>query len=379
MPAKAEAGTLQPVGVGVGVGVGVADNAAVASSGALAAQFANRLVAWQQRHGRNGLPWQGSRDPYRVWLSEVMLQQTQVATVVGYYDRFLQRLPHVQALAHASQQEVLALWSGLGYYSRARNLHRCARQVCEEYGGQFPRTAAALAQLPGIGPSTAAAIAAFSFGERVSILDANVQRVLARVLGFGHDLVQARHVKALWQMANGLLPQQPSQPVMTAYTQGLMDLGALVCTPRQPQCAQCPMQDICAARQQGCETQWPVRNKRLKRSAERWWMLLLQSPQGIWLQQRPQQGIWAGLHVLPLFGSEHELQFALAQLPAAQPARHAPAFKHVLTHKDLYLHPVQVLLPDGTAPALEGGWHADWQAPGLPAPMRKWLHQHLSG
>jgi A/G-specific adenine glycosylase len=170
-------------------------------SHALVSRFAADLVVWQKQHGRSSLPWQNTRDPYRVWLSEIMLQQTQVSTVLDYYARFLQRFPDVLALAAANLDEVLSLWSGLGYYSRARNLHRCAQQVVSEHGGQFPRTAMALQTLPGIGRSTAAAVAAFCFAERVAILDGNVKRVLTRVLAYSADLSQAAAERALWDKA----------------------------------------------------------------------------------------------------------------------------------------------------------------------------------
>ncbi len=335
-------------------------------------QFFPSLVQWQRVHGRHGLPWQGTRDPYRVWLSEVMLQQTQVTTVIGYYDRFLQAFPDVQALAAAHADAVLALWSGLGYYSRARNLHRCAQQVCERFGGNFPRTSEELVTLPGIGPSTAVAIAAFCFGERHSILDANVQRVLGRLLAFGGDLAGAREVRKLWQQADALIAPQASAEDMASYTQGLMDLGATVCTPRQPDCARCPAVALCLAHAQQTELAYPVRSKKLKRSAENWWLLVWHGPQGVWLQRRPESGIWAGLHCVPLFDSEQALT---GHLSPAGGVEHAPAFKHVLTHKDLYLHPVCVHMQQ--APELPGSWVADHAAVGLPAPLRKWLNQHL--
>ena len=217
-------------------------------SGPVSAGFAPALVQWQRRDGRHGLPWQGTRDPYRVWLSEIMLQQTQVSTVLGYYPRFLDRFPDVHALAAASEDEVMSMWSGLGYYSRARNLHRCARTVVSEHGGSFPATSSVLATLPGIGDSTAAAIAAFCHGERVSIADGNVRRVLSRLLAFEGDLSQARAQRELWQLAQSLLPEHPSADDMVAYTQGLMDLGAGVCTLRQPACERCPVAGLCEAR-----------------------------------------------------------------------------------------------------------------------------------
>ena len=206
--------------------------------------FAERVVQWQRTHGRAGLPWQITRDPYRVWLSEIMLQQTQVTTVLGYYERFLQRFPTVVALANAPSEDVLAMWSGLGYYARARNLHKCAQAVAAVHGGEFPRSAVQLAELPGIGRSTAAAIAAFCFGERVAILDGNVKRVLTRVLAWERDIAQAASEKALWAIASDLLPVAPAgEPLhaaMATYTQGLMDLGATVCTIRRPACDACP-------------------------------------------------------------------------------------------------------------------------------------------
>src|SRR2546423_3049558 len=196
--------------------------------------FAQKLIAWQRRHGRHGLPWQGTRDPYRIWLSEVMLQQTQVAAVIPYYERFLARFADVYSLARASQDDVLRLWSGLGYYARGRNLRKAAIEIATR---GFPRTAHAIAELPGIGRSTAAAIAAFAFGERAAILDGNVKRVLARCFG-------VEEKKPLWALAERLLPARG----IKTYTQALMDLGATVCTRRNPGCAACPVAEKCRAK-----------------------------------------------------------------------------------------------------------------------------------
>ena len=212
------------------------------------ARFAADMVAWQTRHGRHGLPWQNTRDPYRVWLSEIMLQQTQVSTVLDYFPRFLKQFPDVAALAGASQDEVLGLWSGLGYYSRARNLHRCAMEVMDRFGGAFPQDPVDLQSLPGIGRSTAAAIAAFCFGKRAAILDGNVKRVLTRVLGYGADLSMVAHERVLWNLADDLLPTQALSTAMPRYTQALMDLGATVCLPRKADCAMCPVQALCVER-----------------------------------------------------------------------------------------------------------------------------------
>ena len=332
--------------------------------------FAPQVVHWQRAHGRRELPWQATRDPYRVWLSEIMLQQTQVATVLTYYARFLESFPDVQALAAASQDAVLGLWSGLGYYSRARNLHRCAQQVVTVHGGAFPRSAEQLQSLPGIGRSTAAAIAAFCFDERIAILDGNVKRVLARVRGFADDLAVVRHERALWDLAQAMVPTTPAD--MPAYTQGLMDLGATVCLPRAPLCAACPVQSLCTAKSAGEPTRYPVRTRKLKRSAQSLWLLLARRSDGaVWLDKRPQQGVWAGLYCLPVFESDAALRAVVP--PQTSPVDGVP-FVHVLTHKDLHLHPVAVDL-GAQSPAGGGAWFGadQWPALGLPAPVRKLL------
>ena len=336
--------------------------------------FADRIIDWQRHHGRHDLPWQGTRDPYRVWLSEIMLQQTQVATVLGYYPRFLARFPDVASLAAAPEDAVLGLWSGLGYYSRARNLHRCAREVMARFGGQFPRTAAELATLPGIGRSTAAAIAAFCFGERVAILDGNVKRVLTRVFGIADDLSQPRHERALWARAEALLPTHELDRAMPAYTQGLMDLGAGICTLRRPACTACPLVEGCVAAGEGEPGRYPVKTRRVARGQAALWLLHARDGQGrVWLQQRPAPGIWARLFCLPVHDDRAALLHSLP--PAARPGAIAhPPFRHVLTHRDLDLHIVSAVLPAAT-PAGEGRWFAphEWPALGLPAPIRKFL------
>ncbi|MDB5932089.1 MAG: A/G-specific DNA-adenine glycosylase [Polaromonas sp.] len=348
------------------------------------ASFANEIVRWQQVHGRHSLPWQNTRDPYRVWLSEIMLQQTQVATVLDYYDRFLARFPSVGDLAAAPQDEVLALWSGLGYYSRARNLHRCAQDVMALHGGQFPHSAEQLQTLPGIGRSTAAAIASFCFSERVAILDGNVKRVLTRVLGFSADLAQGANERALWSKATELLPHENLAQAMPRYTQGLMDLGATICTGRQPKCLLCPVQNLCSALAGGNPEKYPVKTRKLKRSAQALSLLWAQKPDGsVWLEKRPDAGIWGGLYCLPVFGSDEELK---SRLPPSLDHRFEalPTFVHVLTHKDLHLspwiagfeadQPMPVALACENRPA---GWFspAAWPALGLPAPIRKLLAQ----
>ena len=341
-------------------------------------ELAPTLIAWQRVHGRHSLPWVGSRDPYRVWLSEIMLQQTQVSTVLGYYERFLQRFPDVAALAAAHQDDVLALWSGLGYYSRARNLHRCAQVVVDQHGGRFPAHSVALATLPGIGRSTAAAIAAFCFDERCAILDGNVKRVLTRALGNGDDLAEGRHERALWQQAEALLPAQH----IAAYTQGLMDLGASLCSTRRPACDACPLAGLCVARAEGQPEAYPVKTRKLKRGQREHALLWLDHKDSVWLVQRPQTGVWAGLWSLPEFESDQALWDQASDWPGV--GRPMPTVQHALTHFDWTLRPCHWPLPDQLSTAgrnlvetglPSGRWVVREQAlsMGLPAPIRRLL------
>jgi A/G-specific adenine glycosylase len=342
------------------------------------AAFAAHVISWQRTHGRHALPWQNTRDPYRVWLSEIMLQQTQVATVLGYYERFLQRFPDVAALAAAPLDDVLALWSGLGYYSRARNLHRCAQVVAADHGGAFPRDSATLASLPGIGRSTAAAIAAFCFGEKVAILDGNVKRVLTRVLGFAGDLAEAKQERLLWAHATALLPDEGIE----SYTQGLMDLGATLCLARSPQCLICPVRSDCRGAQQGRPEDYPVKTRKLKRGRREHVWLQLQWRDEIWLVQRPPTGVWASLWSLPEFDSPAAFEAASHDWPGR--AHALPSFTHVLTHLDWTLHPLRWELPPRMSVARVAAITSTWPsgrwfgldealALGLPAPLRKLL------
>ncbi|HSI48947.1 MAG TPA: A/G-specific adenine glycosylase [Ideonella sp.] len=349
-----------------------------AASPALNPTLTPALIHWQRQHGRHHLPWQQTRDPYRVWLSEIMLQQTQVSTVLGYYQRFLERFPDVAALAAAPLDDVLTLWAGLGYYSRARNLHRCAQAVMRDFGGAFPPTAVLLETLPGIGRSTAAAVAAFCYGERVAIMDGNVRRVLSRALGFGEDLSLPRNERLLWTEADAMLPAAGED--MTAYTQGLMDLGATVCTPRAPACLLCPWETLCVAHREGRETDYPVKTRKLKRSKRAHALLWLQQGDAVWLQQRPDTGVWAGLYSLPEFEDVATLQAWLADGPGE--GEPLPTISHVLTHFDWALSPVRARLPESSplAQALPlkwptGRWVAMEELPGygLPTPVRKLL------
>ncbi len=350
--------------------------------------FSQRVTQWQRTHGRHGLPWQGTQDPYRVWMSEIMLQQTQVATVLAYYARFLNRFATVQALAQAPLDDVLAAWSGLGYYRRARLAHRCAQAVVRDHGGQFPRTRAALEALPGIGRSTAAAIAAFCFGERAAILDGNVKRVLTRHAGFAGDLNRAAEMQRLWSIAEALLPARDIEP----YTQGLMDLGAEVCLARKPRCLVCPVAADCVARQEGRPERYPVAPSLLKRTARTSVWLCLEQGGRVWLVQRPATGVWAGLWSLPEFSSFEALALATAGWPGTGHAM--PTVVHALTHFEWTLHPRRWVLPldvqvEALSPALgcvgEDGQAAPgrWATPAqaldwaLPTPWRRLMQSLL--
>jgi A/G-specific adenine glycosylase len=343
------------------------------------AEFAPALIAWQKTHGRHDLPWQNTRDPYKVWLSEIMLQQTQVVTVKDYFVRFLISHPTVTSLANASLDDVLALWSGLGYYSRARNMHRCAQDVVTLHGGAFPQTAEVLQTLPGIGPSTAAAVASLCFSERVAILDGNVKRVLTRLLGFDADLAKSANEKALWGLATEVLPQNDLWTAMPHYTQGVMDLGATLCTTRKPNCLLCPVEKLCAAKKLGNPEAFPVKTKTLKRTSQSLWLLWANQADGaVFLEQRPTPGVWAGLYCLPVFDSFESLSAAVSP-KVIQLLEDHPPFKHVLTHKDLHLHPVRLAIQAKSVAKSDikvaGQWvtATAWLKLGLPAPIRKLL------
>jgi A/G-specific adenine glycosylase len=316
--------------------------------------FAEKLIRWQRRHGRRDLPWQGTRDPYRLWLSEVMLQQTQVAAVIPYYERFLARFPTVRALAAAPQDDVLKLWSGLGYYARGRNLHAAAQLIAQN---GFPKDAASIERLPGVGRSTAAAIAAFAFGERAAILDGNVKRVLARAFGVrgwpGERTVQAR----LWSLAERELPKRDIE----IYTQAIMDLGATVCTPR-PRCEACPVRAPCVARAQDLAHLIPgARPRKAIPTREATWHVARHGGE-VLLERRANEGLWAGLWTFP----EEKPSFFRSRGSALS------EFEHVFTHFRLRVRPVLYELRQ--KPTL--GWWvplADAVGGAVPAPVRTLL------
>ena len=338
--------------------------------------FAPRLVAWQRAHGRHDLPWQRTDDPYRIWLSEIMLQQTQVATVVPYYARFLERFPDVAALAAAPIDDVMAQWSGLGYYSRARNLHRCAQLVVERHGGRFPRTADALVELPGIGRSTAAAIAAFSSGARAAILDGNVKRVLTRVYGIDGFPGEKRIEGELWALAENLLPPLGSADV-GAYTQGLMDLGATLCVRGMPDCGRCPFAGDCVAHATGRQRELPAARPRKAVPTRRAWMLVLRAGAAVLLERRPPSGIWGGLWSLPQADDEAALAACARRYGADDGLTPLAPLTHAFTHFRLAIEPRVGLVAMRGATAADGdtAWVelASLDAYGVPAPVRRLL------
>ncbi|MCG6967032.1 MAG: A/G-specific adenine glycosylase [Chromatiaceae bacterium] len=330
----------------------------------MSAEFAQRVLAWFDHNGRTHLPWQQQVTPYRVWVSEIMLQQTQVATVIPYFERFMQRFPGVSELASAPLDEVLHHWSGLGYYARARNLHRTARLVCDQYDGVFPDELEALRALPGIGRSTAGAILSLAMGQRQSILDGNVKRVLARYFAIpdwpGSSLV----LKRLWQIADRLTPAVR----VAHYNQAMMDLGATLCSRSRPDCAGCPLRGGCVAHAQGRPHDYPGKKPRrvLPQKAVR--MLLIRDPEGaVLLERRPPAGVWGGLWCLPEIAVDADpldwCRDRLHQQVAA--GRRLPARRHTFSHFHLDIEPLEILLNNPDGAVLEGAGRL-WYNPGRP-------------
>lgn len=336
--------------------------------------FARRLLDWWDRHGRHDLPWQQQRNVYRVWLAEIMLQQTQVSTVMPYYQRFLGRFPDVDTLAAAAETEVLALWSGLGYYARARNLHRAARQVVEQHQGEFPHDPAALEQLPGIGRSTANAIVSQTWDEPLPILDGNAKRVLARHAAVAGWPGRAAVNRRLWQEAERRLPTARGAD----YTQAIMDLGATLCRRSRPDCRQCPVSADCQARLDDAIDQYPGRKAGPERPQRQTHMLLLRDRQGrLLLQRRPPSGIWGGLWCPP---ENEDLERLQGQLGAPGKTMAGTTLEHGFTHFRLTIHPHH-LRCEADRIGVESGDRLDWRTPaewlteGLPQPVRRLLEQ----
>lgn len=337
--------------------------------------FANRLIAWQKIHGRHDLPWQNTTDPYAIWVSEIMLQQTQVTAVIGYYQKFMQRFPNIAALAGAEQDEVLQYWSGLGYYSRARNLHNAASQIMEKHYGVFPQDFDHIQDLPGIGRSTAAAIASFAFNQVQTILDGNVKRVLAR-----HFLVEGwpgspKVENQLWLLAEQLLPEQD----MVAYTQGLMDLGATLCTRTRPQCYACPVAQTCKAYAENRVKDLPTPKPRKATPEKQTVMLILRRGDEIMLEKRPASGIWGGLWSFPEIEVGRDLEsLVLTKLGMEVEAEKPLAtLSHAFTHYKLHIQPQPLRVLKMKNKVQETGqiWLSIDDAIGaaIPTPVRKLL------
>jgi A/G-specific adenine glycosylase len=338
------------------------------------ASVARALIGWHARFGRHDLPWQRPRTPYRVWVSEIMLQQTQVATVIPYFERFMQRFADETALAAASLDEVLHLWSGLGYYARARNLHRAATRIRDEFGGRLPTVFAELASLPGIGRSTAGAILALSRGERHAILDGNVRRVLARYFGIEGDPSSAAVIELLWMRAEECTPHSE----VSTYTQAIMDLGATVCTRRQPRCAHCPLAEHCYARDAGRQETIPAPRARRRRGARHAFLLIARRSDGsVLLTRRPQHGVWGGLWCLPEFSEHGEASAFASQMlgPVQTMPRALEPFRHAFTHFDLTVTPLYLNCTRGADRVCDRSADFIWYDPrqpvslGLPAPV----------
>ena len=345
--------------------------------------FSERLICWQKQYGRHHLPWQ-VKNPYCVWLSEIMLQQTQVATVLDYYPRFLEKFPTVQTLAAAPQDEVLSLWAGLGYYSRARNLHKAAQQVVEQFGGTFPSERKDLETLCGVGRSTAAAICAFAFNRRETILDGNVKRVLCRVFARDGNPQDKKFENSLWTLAESLLPSENAD--MPPYTQGLMDLGANVCKRTKPLCHQCPMADICEAKKQNRIAELPRKKTAPEvQTLPLYWLIVRNPDSAILLEKRPAKGIWGGLYCVPCFEKLDETYACAEKLGIfSDDLSEQPALTHRLTHRLLMITPfeAQISSPD-TLPRSENASKDNclWIKPenladyGLPKPLADYLKQ----
>ena len=343
--------------------------------------MSDRLLRWFDGHGRKDLPWQDNPTPYRVWVSEIMLQQTQVATVIPYYLRFMKRFPDMATLAAAHLDEVLHLWTGLGYYARARNLHRAAVIVCEQHADELPRDITLLQQLPGIGRSTAAAILALADGQRHAILDGNVRRVLARLHAVEGWSGRREVEQQLWLLAESHLPAHR----VDDYTQALMDLGATLCTRSRPACPRCPLADLCVARAQNEIASYPAPQPRKRLPVRSATLLLLRNDAGdVLLEQRPPAGIWGGLWSLPECEHTHpadikrwcreHFAYQIGQL------KHWPTLRHSFSHFHLDISPVLAQVNKISASAMEPHptvWYNIHhpEARGLAAPVQRLLEK----
>ncbi|MGR0278210.1 A/G-specific adenine glycosylase [Marinomonas dokdonensis] len=340
-------------------------------------QFAHRVLAWFDEHGRKNLPWQQNKTPYRVWISEIMLQQTQVTTVIPYYHKFMNSFPSVEDLAAAPQDEVLAHWSGLGYYARARNMHKAAQKLVAEFDGEFPQTLEGICELPGIGRSTGAAILSISRGAQTAILDGNVKRVLARFHAVAVWPGERKTEAAMWDLAEAYMPASRCGD----YTQAMMDLGATLCTRSKPQCLLCPLQDDCLARMSPDPTAFPVRKPKKAAKPEKSIQLLVvcNQAQQLLLEKRPQTGIWGGLWSLPELAEDESIVMHAEQrfLTQVQNVTALSSFRHTFSHYHLDISPSRVDIGkiEGVMESNKYQWFSLEGAleMGIPAPVRSIL------
>ncbi|MFT5114319.1 MAG: A/G-specific adenine glycosylase [Parasphingorhabdus sp.] len=345
-------------------------------------KFSDDLLQWFDQYGRTHLPWKKNRDPYAIWVSEIMLQQTQVATVIGYFERFIQSFPDIATLANATQEQVLQHWAGLGYYARGRNLHKAAQQVVETFDGTMPDQLDQLQSLPGIGRSTAAAILAQAHDQRQAILDGNVKRVLARIYRVPGYPGQASVHKQLWEYAEHLTPHKR----VADYTQAIMDLGAILCLRSRPQCSICPVNNHCDAFLEGDADQYPGRKPKTARRQRQAQFLLIDRGEGnLWLQQRPPIGIWGGLGCLVEIDEndsaqqwvEKHLSLSVKQIDRLSP------FIHKFTHYDLEIQPIVIKTTVSSQSIVNESADGDWydrariSQVGLPAPIQKLVEAYL--
>ena len=343
----------------------------------MAATFSASILKWFDQYGRKHLPWQQDINAYRVWLSEIMLQQTQVTTVIPYFERFVARFPNVQALAAAPIDEVLHLWTGLGYYARARNLHKCAQVVVDQYGGEFPATVEALADLPGIGRSTAGAIVSIAYQKRAAILDGNVKRVLARYHAVDGWPGQLDVANQLWEIAEHYTPKARANH----YTQAMMDMGATLCTRSKPKCEDCPVRDGCIAYAQGNPNDYPGKKPKKALPEKSVQLLMLRNPAGdLLLQQRPAQGIWGGLWSFPELASDLDAhEYVEDQYGNVIAQEEWNSYRHTFSHYHLDITPVLIQLAKSPQTIGEAATH--WYNPhqpdalGLAAPVKKLLEK----
>jgi A/G-specific adenine glycosylase len=333
--------------------------------------FAARLLNWYRLHGRHDLPWQKDKTLYRVWVSEIMLQQTQVATVIPYYQRFMQRFKNIESLAQASQDDVLLHWAGLGYYSRARNLHKSAQAIQQQYAGKFPQHYEQVLALPGIGPSTAGAILAQALGQRHAILDGNVKRVLARHGAIAGWPGQTQVAKQLWLSAEKYTPQED----VADYTQAIMDLGATICKRSSAKCDICPLSDDCMAYKQAEVFAFPGKKPKKKLPVRKKRLLIIQNENGDYLmERRPTTGIWGGLWSLPELALDEAISLTVKQNWQLTVNKHhdLPTFRHTFSHFHLDITPCEVRVEATLSMVAEDArfkWCADINQLALAAPV----------